>query len=192
LTSIAPAIVQCQLAFGGFTNCRELVGVIAPGRSDEDMRSLFLNPHELELLERFNSSGVRYLIIGGHAVQFHGYLRTAKDLDIFIDRSHDNAELIVCALCYLGFSGTDLTAELFCEPKKQIPLGRYQAELLTSPHGPPFGEAYDRRVIANERGIPIPVISYKDLLHQKRLLARPQDIADIEELEKAIKNKNAK
>jgi hypothetical protein len=128
--------------------------VIAPGRSDEDMRSLFLNPHKLELLERFNSSGVRYLIIGGHAVQFHGYLRTAKDLDIFIDRSHDNAELIVCALCYLGFSGTDLTAELFCEPKKQIPLGRYQAELLTSPDGPPFGEAYDRRVIANEREIP--------------------------------------
>ena len=128
---------------------------------------------------------MRYLIIGGHAVQFHGYLRTAKDLDIFVDGSPDNAETIISALRSLGFSGSDLTAELFSEPKKQIPLGRYQAELLTSPDGPPFGKAYDRRVLANERGIPIPVISYEDLLDQKKILARRQDIADIEELEKS-------
>ena len=70
---------------------------------------------------------MRYLIIGGHAVQFHGYLRTAKDLDIFVDGSPDNAETIISALRSLGFSGSDLTAELFSEPKKQIPLGRYQA-----------------------------------------------------------------
>ena len=81
---------------------------------------------------------MRYLIIGGHAVQFHGYLRTVKDLDIFVDGSPDNAETIISALRSLGFSGSDLTAELFSEPKKQIPLGRYQAELLTSPDGPTF------------------------------------------------------
>ena len=149
------------------------------------MRKLFLNSHELELLKQFNSFGVRYLIIGGHAVQFHGHLRTAKDLDIFIDTSHDNADRTVRALSSLGFVGSDLTPAAFAEPKKQIPLGQYHAELLTSPDGPTFCEAYERRVIANEHGIPVPVISYKDLLLQKRMLARPQDIIDIEELEKA-------
>ena len=148
------------------------------------MNALFLNTLELELLSRFNSAGVRYLVIGGHAVQFHGYLRSTKDLDIFIDTSGDNPSQVVTALHSLGFSGNDLLADRFSEPKKQIPLGRYNAELLTSPDGPPFDEAYARCVIANKSEAAIPVVSYNDLLKQKRMLGRPQDIADIEALEK--------
>src|SRR5438309_1091714 len=113
------------------------------------MSVLFLNALESELLSRFNSAGVRYLVIGGHAVQFHGHLRPARDLDIFIDTSGDNPSQVVAALHSLGFTGNDLLADRFSEAKKQIPLGRYNTELLTSPDGPPFEEAYARRVIAN-------------------------------------------
>ena len=147
------------------------------------MSALFLNAQEMELLSCFNSFDVRYLVIGGHAVQFHGHLRPAKDLDIFIDRSDGNPDRVVSALHSLGFFGSDLSANLFSELKKQIPLGTYQTELLTSPDGPTFEEAYARRVMANEKGIAVPVISYDDLLQQKRMLGRPQDIADIEALE---------
>jgi hypothetical protein len=38
--------------------------------------------------------------------------------------------------------------------------------------------------MANEKGIAVPVVSYDDLLQQKRMLGRPQDIADVEALEK--------
>lgn len=147
------------------------------------MSALFLNAHELELLNCFNSFDVRYLVIGGHAVQFHGHLRPAKDLDIFIDRSDANPSRVVSALQSLGFFGSDLSANLFSEVKKQIPLGRYHTELLTSPDGPTFEEAYGRRVIVNENGIAVAVVSYNDLLQQKRALGRPQDIADVEALE---------
>ncbi len=146
------------------------------------MSALFLNAQELELLICFNSFGVRYLVIGGHAVQFHGHRRPAKDLDIFIDRLDGNPSRVVSALNSLGFSGSDLSVDLFSELKKQIPLGRYQTELLTSPDGPTFEEAYARRVMANEKGIAVPVVSYDDLLQQKRMLGRPQDIADVEAL----------
>ena len=109
------------------------------------MGALFLNAVELELLSRFNSFGVRYLVIGGHAVQFHGHLRSAKDLDVFLDTSGDNPSRVVSALQSLGFSGSDLSADRFSETKKQIPLrGHYHAELLTSPDGPKFAEAYAR------------------------------------------------
>lgn len=94
------------------------------------MSALFLNAQELELLSCFNSFDVRYLVIGGHAVQFHGYLRPAKDLDIFIDRSDGNPVRVVSALRSLGFIGSELSANLFSEMKKQIPLGRYQTELM--------------------------------------------------------------
>src|SRR5450759_1080128 len=124
------------------------------------MSALFLNNVELELLGHFNSFGVRYLVIGGHAVQFHGHLRSAKDLDIFVDTSADNPSRIVSALKSIGFSGSDLSADRFSEQKKKIPLGdRYHTELLTTVDGPSFEEAYARRVIANEKGIPIPVVS---------------------------------
>ena len=134
------------------------------------MSALFLNAQETELLSCFNSFDVRYLVIG-HAVQFHGHLRPAKDLDIFIDRSDSNPVRVVSALRSLGFVGSELSANLFSEMKKQIPLGQYQTE------------AYARRVMANENGIAVPVISYDDLLQQKRMLGRPQDIADVEALE---------
>lgn len=147
------------------------------------MSALYLNNMELELLGQFNSFGVRYLVIGGHAVQFHGHLRSTKDLDIFVDMSADNPAKVVSALKSLGFSGSDLSADRFSEPKKQTTLGRYQTELLTSPDGPSFEDAYARRVIANEKGVSIPVVSRDDLLQQKRMLGRPQDIADVEALE---------
>lgn len=147
------------------------------------MSALFLNAQELKLLDCFNSFDVHYLVIGGHAVQFHGHLRPAKDLDIFIDTSNGNPSRVVSALRSLGFSGSDLSADLFSKLKKQIPLGRYQTELLTSPDGPTFEEAYAHRVMANEKGISVPVVSYDDLLQQKRTLGRPQDIADVEALE---------
>src|SRR5437867_4087836 len=134
------------------------------------MSALFLNNLELELLKRFNSFGVRYLVIGGHAVQFHGHLRPAKDLDIFIDTFGDNPSQVVTALRSLGLSGSDLSADRFSEPKKQIPLGQYHTELLTSPDGPTFEEAYARRVTANENQVTVPVVSYDDLLKQKRML----------------------
>jgi hypothetical protein len=152
------------------------------------MSALFLNAQELELLNCFNSFAVRYLVIGGRAVQFYGHLRPAKDLDIFIDISGDNPSRVVTALRSLGFSGRDLSADRFSEPRRQIPLGRYQTELLTSPDGPTFEEAYARRVMANKKGIAVYVISRDDLLQQKRKLGRPQDIADIEALENGQTN----
>ena len=147
------------------------------------MSALFLNAMELSLLRCFNAYKVRYLIIGGHAVQFHGYLRSAEDLDIFIDTFGDNPSRVVAALHYLGFSGADLSANQFSEPKKQIPLGNYGTELLTSPDGPSFEEAYARRIVACENGISIPVVSREDLLQQKLKLGRPKDITDVEALQ---------
>lgn len=147
------------------------------------MSALFLNAIELELLDRFNSFGVRYLVIGGHAVQFHGHLRSAKDLDIFVDMSSDNPSRIISALRSLGFPEIGLSADRFSKPKMQTTLGsRYHTELLTSPEGPSFEEAYPRRAIAVEEVGSIPVISYNDLLRQKRMLGRPQDIADVDAL----------
>jgi predicted nucleotidyltransferase len=69
-----------------------------------------------ELLESFNARGVRYLVIGAHAVAFHARPRATKDLDLFIEPSVENAEKILAAIRDffggedLGFTVQDLTA----------------------------------------------------------------------------------
>jgi hypothetical protein len=50
-----------------------------------------------ELLRCFLCREVRFLVIGGHAVSFHGYPRFTKDLDIWVERDHANALKIVDA-----------------------------------------------------------------------------------------------
>ncbi len=57
-----------------------------------------LPPDSLELLETLATHQVRALVVGGHAVAFHGYARTTEDLDIFFDRGRDNCERLYAAL----------------------------------------------------------------------------------------------
>ena len=35
-----------------------------------------------ELLRLFEEHGVRYTLVGGHAVNFYGYVRTTQDLSL--------------------------------------------------------------------------------------------------------------
>ncbi len=44
-----------------------------------------LNPDFKEFIQSLNDNDVRYLIVGGYAVAFHGYPRYTKDIDIWID-----------------------------------------------------------------------------------------------------------
>jgi hypothetical protein len=44
-----------------------------------------------DLLREFNANNVRFLIVGGYAFSFYTEPRATKDLDIFIDRSPENA-----------------------------------------------------------------------------------------------------
>jgi predicted nucleotidyltransferase len=55
----------------------------------------------LKLLEKNN---VRYMIIGGYAVAFHGYPRFTKDMDIFFLNDNENVKKIVYTLIQFGFN----------------------------------------------------------------------------------------
>lgn len=69
-----------------------------------------------EFIELLNSHEVRYLIVGGHAVAYHGYPRTTGDIDFFIETSEDNARKLEAVLARFGFASLGLTARDFIEP----------------------------------------------------------------------------
>lgn len=44
-----------------------------------------------EFLNLLNSNEVKYLLIGGYAVGFHGHVRATADMDVWVERSAENA-----------------------------------------------------------------------------------------------------
>jgi hypothetical protein len=57
------------------------------------------------VISRLLDAGVRFLIVGGWAVQFHGYKeRRVKDLDLLVDFSGDNWPRLIMALGHLKVS----------------------------------------------------------------------------------------
>lgn len=140
----------------------------------------------LELLASFRSSGVEFLVVGGHAVAFHGYPRYTDDLDLFLRPEPVNAERVVQALRQFGFESLDLSAEDFTAADRVIQLGRApnRVDLLTRLYGVTFEDAWTSRVSASIDGEPVWMINREELIRNKRATGRPQDVADAEALER--------
>lgn len=137
-----------------------------------------------ELLKCFLAREVRFLVIGGHAVSFHGYPRFTKDLDIWIERDPENADRIVAALRDFGFDSEGLSPDMFLQESRMTQMGREpnRVDILHTIKGVEFSVCHTRRCHALIDGVPVPMISKDDLLANKRATARPQDIADACEL----------
>lgn len=155
-------------------------------------------PPELQLralLAAFTEAAADFVIIGGVAVNLHGYGRMTKDLDIIYDPAPENLER-------LGGVLTGLRAKLF-GIDEDLPfvadartlrgtemltadtdLGR--VDLLRHPEGAPD---YAAVRAASESfdwdGLVLRVVSLDHLLAMKRAAGRPQDLLDITALERA-------
>jgi hypothetical protein len=55
-----------------------------------------------DLLHEFNAHNVKYLVVGGYAFSHYTEPRGTKDLDVFVDRSPENARLVFAALAAFG------------------------------------------------------------------------------------------
>ena len=140
-----------------------------------------LFPDFKEFLKLLNSSEVRYLLIGGYAVNFHGHHRTTGDMDIWIAVDSDNAHRISAALQQFGFASGTVPPAMFLEQGKIFRFGvkPVRIELLTSPTGIDFEVCYPRRIEAEIEGIVVPVIALHDLRQNKGAAGRAKDQDDL-------------
>ena len=137
-----------------------------------------------EFLQCLNEHGVEYLVIGGHAVGYHGYPRATADLDVWIAVNEENARRTVSALRAFGFAVPDLTPDLFLRADRVIRMGiePNRIEIQTGISGVEFGHVYPRRVVAVLDGVPVNIIPLDDLKQNKRASGRHKDLADLENL----------
>jgi hypothetical protein len=150
-----------------------------------DPVSLF--PDFREFLSLMNSAEVRYLVLGGYAVNYYGYHRTTGDLDVWIAVSPDNAQRVSKVLQQFGFSPQRVPPETFVEKGKVFRMGMkpVRIELLTEPSGVDFEECYARRLEGVLDGVRVPLISLTDLRINKRASGRTKDLSDLEGLPEA-------
>jgi hypothetical protein len=123
------------------------------------------------------------LVLGGHAVSFHGYPRFTHDIDLFIAPELRNAQLLLLALDDFGFGGLTLEAAELTVPVT-VALGRapYQIDIMTFIKGVDLDEAWQRREPGELDGVPVAFISKEDLIANKLAVGRPEDLADVSRL----------
>ncbi len=139
-----------------------------------------------ELLELLNANGVRYLLIGGHAVGCYGYSRSTNDIDFFVARDLENANNLVKALTEFGFGSESLTPELFTAKDSLVIIGvePLVVDFLTYMTGVEFEAAFASRNLVDDDGLRISVIGLDDLIKNKIATGRHKDLADVEYLKR--------
>ena len=155
-----------------------------------------------DVLKAFDEEGVRYLIVGGFAVNLYGYVRLTVDLDIMVDLEAGNLMNLVKIMERVNYTprvpvkSIDLIDEktrdtwvkekgavVFTfidlkDPVKHIDI------FLKNPVD--FERAYHARKVLTLKGIQINVASIEDLIALKQLSGRPRDIEDIAHLKKVL------
>jgi hypothetical protein len=146
-----------------------------------------MNPDFLDLLRALLAADVRFMVVGAYAVGIHGRPRATKDLDIWVEPSTENAPKVIRALVDFGAPLMGLTAKDIEVPGVGLQIGKepLRIDILTKISGPSFVDAWPEHIEAPfGEDVRCPVIGLDALIANKRAAARPQDLADIDALEK--------
>lgn len=137
-----------------------------------------------EFLRLLESHGVEYLLIGGYAVGYYGYVRATADMDVWISSKPENADKVVAALREFGFDLPGLDRSLFIEEGNVVRMGvpPFRLEILTSISGVDFARCYEDRVSATIDALPVSVIRLDHLKANKKASGRLKDLVDLEHL----------
>ena len=144
-----------------------------------------LNPDFKNLFAALNERNARYLLVGGYALAFHAQPRFTK-VDIWVEPHSDNAQRVYAALQNFGAPTQDITtADLSSQDLiYQIGMPPNRIDILTGIDGVVFSDAWSGRDETTYGDQPIHVIGHAHLVQNKRASGRPQDLIDLELLER--------
>jgi len=143
-----------------------------------------LNRDFKEFIQSLNDNQVRYLVVGGYAVAFHGHPRYTKDIDIWVEMTQENAEKVIRSLDQFGFGSLGLKDKDFLIPDQIIQLGNppCRVDIINTLSGVDFATCYASRVQIDIEGVKVNFIDLENLKKNKQASGRHQDLADIESL----------
>ncbi|MBA3461301.1 MAG: hypothetical protein H0T46_15165 [Deltaproteobacteria bacterium] len=134
-----------------------------------------------EFLSLLMRHGVRFVIVGGHALAANGRPRYTEDLDVFVDRTEANARRLVRALDEFGYPVRRDGWREFTRPNKILFIGRIplRIDVLTSISGVSFSTAWKGRLVAATDFGALPLLGLAELRINKRASGRTKDLLDL-------------
>ena len=154
------------------------------------------------IVKALNGAKVQYLIVGGLAVNAHGFVRLTRDVDIVLGLESKNAARGLNALLQAGWQlaipekpeafADAATRKRWRKEKNMIVLKLWSDAHRRTPVDIFVYEPFDFAAEFSQAvrleiypGVLAPVVTLKTLLKMKRAAGRPQDLTDIEELQRA-------
>lgn len=139
-----------------------------------------------EFLTLLKSNNIRFLIIGAHAVAFHGFPRITGDIDILVEVNQQASRNLEKVFAEFGFKGPPFIETELLQPNQCFQLGRSpnRIDVLTGANGVDFESAWEGRVKGMLDDVEVSYISLTDLIANKKATGRPKDLLDIEELKR--------
>jgi hypothetical protein len=147
-----------------------------------------------------NEAHVRFIIVGGFAVNAHGYTRFTNDVDIVVSLETDNILKSLAVLFLLGYRPlVPVTPEDFANPETrrmwQVEKAMTVLQLWSDVHQRTpidlfifepfdFSAEYSRiKQLEIGHGIVAPILDRESLISMKRAVGRPLDLIDVAALE---------
>jgi len=156
----------------------------------------FFNDDFLEYIDLLNKHGVEYVLVGGMAVNLHGYRRSTGDMDVFVNPTQANHVKLRKVHADFGMHMGEMElVDDFMDTKKYdvftFGISPVQIDLMTACKGIIFEEAFSNSIkFSLDNNIKVSVVDYRELMITKKAAGRLRDKADIEELEKVKKKKH--
>lgn len=140
-----------------------------------------LPPDWSAFLSALKRHGVRFLLVGAHALAAHGRPRATQDLDVLVSPTAANARKLAAALADFGFANLARDWRWFTKAYRVTMLGRVplRIDLLTGISGVSFPAAWKNRITMQTEVGDIAVLGLADLRANKRAAGRPKDLLDL-------------
>lgn len=154
-----------------------------------------VSPDYEDLFKILNTHGIKYLVVGAHAVIHYTEPRYTKDIDVWIIPEMNSPHKIFSALKDFGAPLIDMIPKDF-ENKSmilQIGVAPIRIDILLHVPGVTFQTAWKNRKKTKYGKTPIHILSLEDVTKTKKKAARPQDLLDLQKLkniQKRLKKRN--
>lgn len=143
-----------------------------------------LAPDFDEFCALLTARAVEFVIVGAHALAFHGAPRFTGDLDILVRPTADNGARLLAAIADFGFPTAALNPADIVEGSKVIEMGvaPVQIHVMSAIDGVSWDEVWATREVGPFGSGSVAFIGRDTFLRNKRAAARPKDLADIDAL----------
>lgn len=136
----------------------------------------FTHPAHQEMLFELVDNQVDFILVGGYAVIYHGYVRATGDMDVWLRPTNENKAKLLKVFTRLQFDadGIKKISEMDFTGVVIFHIGDEpeRIDFLSKVQGLNFEDAYKQRQILNVKNYQVPILHLNDLIATKLLANR--------------------